>query len=496
MGKIVIRPTSTKGVVILGNTKSPPPTVKLANGQTITGQYLNSENGLHQFKLGIGPQEATGMVVNYEGHSSPALDFRGGQAEYRTESGTVSGLNQAPNKAVYGGVGGGGGMGGMGPVPFGQYGMGPANLTGMFPSPFLTNYQPIQSAPYKFTDAKKFAEKFGAFNRGELAKNYNQSRDFALDTLGTELQSLRGYVPAASALKRQETAADNVFNQQQRTQQLDSALPEVRGQLQAQGQRAETYANGRIPDPVQDRAYELGVRSGAADIAAAGGFGARSSVARKASDLMSARERLGIAQAGEGLLTGNINQRAQIELAPTEYSNAGGQVNVMPSQSFSQLQGNNFGQINQNTLLSTPTAYQGQIQQNQFTTSQEQGTRTFNASNTLQNDQFNATNQNSFALQKFGYQAGLAGAYAGAAQTNLNTEVGINQQNQATEAFKEAQKDAQKNNQTGSILGGLATLAPFIPSAISMLSGGGASSGGGGHSRRYRFRYSYRKRYP
>lgn len=459
---IIYKPQTRKGPVFLSDRESSPPTITLSDGRVITAVRADQAGGVYKGHEGyqwVFPNDVLGQqgaILSFGGQQQQL-----GNTNMSYRGGSVGGLSES-SKGAIGDMSSGGG--GFGATQVGQYGYAPANLMGQFPSPFLTNYQPIQAAPYKFTDAKKFAEKFGEFNRGELNKNYGQSKAFALDTLDTELQSLRGYVPAASALKRQETAADNQFNQQQRTQQLDTALPEVRGQLQAQGQRAETYANGRLPDSVQDRAYELGVRSGAADIAAAGGFGARSSVARKASDLMSAKERLGLSQYGDQLLTGNINQRANIELAPTEYSNAGSQINVNPSQSFSQLQGSNFSQINQSTLISPSTAYQGDIQQNQFTTSQEQGTRQFNASNTLQNDQFNATNQNSFALQQFGYATSLAGAYAGASQTDLNTGVAVDQQNKAEEVFNQSKEEAQSSGQVGGILEGLGSLIPVVTS--------------------------------
>lgn len=468
--KVVIRPTSSKGLVLLGESKSTP--VLTVNGKQIEGRYLNAEkqpNGttLYQYQFpGVAGGEIQNGTISYAGETSPALNFAGGQAEFRTENGGISGVDQAPNKAAFGGAGGG--LGGLGPNQVGQFGFAPANLTSQFPSPFLTNYQPIQAAPYKFTDVKKFAQQFGKFNRGELDKNYQQSKGFALDTLDTELQSLKGYVPAASALKRQETSIDNTFNQGERTNQLDSALPGVRGQLASQGQRAETYANGGLPDPVQNQAYESGIRSAAADVANAGGFGARSSVARKASDLMSAKERLGLSQYGDQLLTGNINQRANIELAPTEYSNAGSQINVNPPASFSQLSQSNFGQVNQSTLLAPATALNGQISQNQFVTGNEQNTRQFNAGNTLQNDQSNAATQNSFALNKFGYQVGLAGANAGAAQTNLNTGIAVDQQNQAQANYVAAQKQTQSANQTGDIL---QTIGALLPIAATIFGG-------------------------
>lgn len=476
MGGYIYKPQTHKGPVFIDPNKSThnPPQIKLADGRVITavrgdqagGTYDGHEGRQFVFPNDILGQQGATLIYNGQTQvlGNTNMSYRGGAVGSLSESG----------KGAIGDFSGGGGGGSYSPNQVGPYGFAPPNLIGQFPSPFITNYQPIQAAPYKFTDVKKFAKQYGEFNRGEMQKNYGLSKSFALDTLGTELQSLRNYVPAASALKRSETSADNIFNQQQRTQQLDTALPGVRNQLASQGQRAETFATGRVPGEIEDRAFEVGVRSGAADNANAGGFGARSSVARKASDLMSVGERIKLSQYGDSALSNNITQRTNVELAPTEYSNAGQQVQVMPSQSFSQLGQQNFSNFNQTNLMPTSTAFSGQVQQNQFVTGQEQQTRQFNASNTLQNDQFNATNQNQFAMDKFGYQVGLGNANTQAAQGNLNTGVAIDQQNQATQAFKDSLSKAQNANEISSILQSIGLGA----TAIKNIMGGFGSDGG------------------
>lgn len=486
---IIYKPSTHKGPVLLSDREDAPPTITLPSGQVITairgdragGTYYNEGNFQWAFPSSVLNQQ--GAILSFGGQQQ-VLD--NSNMSYR--GGSVGSLSPSSKGAIGGGgfAGGGGrpdtdgipdqpGFGGSyAPNQVGQYGFAPADLTSQFPSPFLSGYNPINAAPFKFTDVSKFAKQYGQFNREELNKNFNFSKGLALDTLDTELQSLQGYAPAAAALKRNETSIDNQFNQQQRTSQIDTALPGVRNQSIAQGQRAESYANGRIPDPVQDRAFELGVRSSAADNANAGGFGANSSVARKASDLMSAAQRVDLSKYGDQLLGQNIQQRYNNEVAPTEFSNAGSQINVNPPVSYSQLQESNFGQVNQATIMPTGAAFTGQVQQNQFVTGLEQQTRQFNASNTLQNDQFNAGNQNNFALQKFGYQVGEAGAFAGAAQTNLNTGVALDQQAQAAKNFQDYLGQAQQAGTINSITQGLGSL---IGGFANLFSGGGSSTG-------------------
>ncbi len=360
----------------------------------------------------------------------------------------------------------GGGAPGSSGVPNGfapgniGYGSFPAYLGDQFPNPYLT-----EAAPYTFTDPIKFAEQFGSFNRDEIRKNFDLSKDLALDTLDTELVGLQSFVPAASALKRNETALDNAFNQQQRTNQVDTALPGVRTDLEGQAARARAYAEGRIPDAVQDAAFNLNLRSASADNSAAGGFGASSSVARKASDLMAAGERVKLSQYGDQLLSGNINQKANILLAPTEYSNAGSQINVMPSMSPAQLLQSNLTQTNANTLINPATGLQAQIQQNQFTSSQQQGV-----------NNLNAATKNNFALSEFGYNVSYANGVAGAAQLNTNTEIAFAQQALAQQIAQDAIGNAQGAQQTGAIASAISAFLTQIPSIINSFRDGSSNS--------------------
>lgn len=380
------------------------------------------------------------------------------------------------DKGAIGSAPGGGYPGGFAPGVAGGYGVYPSYLGNMFPSPALVNYDPIEAASYDFVDPMEFAQAFGGFNREELRKNFDLSKEFAFETLAAELQGLEGFVPAASALKRNEVALDNIFNQQQRTQQIDTALPGVRGQLDRQAQRAETFAEGGVPDSISDRALELGVRSEAADIATAGGFGSDSSVARKLSDILSAEQRIGLSQYGDQLLSSNINQRANLLLAPTSYSDAGQQIRVTPEVGAGRLTTQGLSELNANTLISPGAALQAEIGQQQFVTNLRQQTNQFNASNQFAANQLNAGYQNQFALGLFDYQVGFAGAVAGALQTGINTGFALAQQQRYEEIFGDHFNQAQQAGQAGAIAGAITQLPGIIAGINSLLDTFGLNS--------------------
>ena len=429
------------------------PTITTPDGKTYTGKFINDNEGRKQYSF---PAELVGMQnlkVSYGGQTGTIAD---GKVSY--EGSSISGWDARAK----GSLGSAGGFGGYDPSQVGQYGFAPANVEGLFPSPTFANFDSIQTAPYKFTNPFDFAKKFGEFNRTELRKNYDQSKEFGLEALDTELKGLQGFAPAAAALQRSEVALDNTFNQAERTRQIQGTLPEVPGQLTRQGERAETYATGKLPSSIEDRAYEVASRSRAADLSSAGGFGAQSSVARKTSDLMSAEQRLNLSKYGDQLLTSNIGTKAGLLLAPTEYANAGSQIRVMPTADAATRAAQLFGEINNQTLVSTTNALSNVTQQRQFQTNLEQQTRQFNASGNFAESQFNASAANTFALNKFSYQVGYAGAVAGAAQTDLNTQVAIQQQNDAKATFDD-NKDATQNANN---VGAAATIIGAIGSVI------------------------------
>lgn len=485
-----------------------------ANGeiQSNYSPYGESETSGMKFTFGtsgenLGPGKVRvelddGQILEQEIKNPGANDFRNGQ--------------EVPAQNINSGPGAAGGDY-SGPYAPGAVGFGavPAYLGGEYPTKTAKakfkpinfdsiDYSPIsydatKAADYDFTDPLDFAKKFGGFNRSEIKQNYSLAKDLALDQLDTELKGLEMFAPAAAALKRGETSLDNIFNQQQRTAQVDATLPGARADLEAQRGRANTYARGEIPNSVTDRALELGVRSRAADTAYAGGFGSGSSVARKISDLASAEDRLKIAEYGEGLLGTNLNTSASLLLAPTEYSDAGSQIKVTPQINAGVQAGQNATEINNNTLINPTNALTSQVQQRQFGTQLQQQTNQFNATNRLATSQFNASNTlntaqfnantrnnvnqfnatsafqrsqintgrvNELRMGRFAYDVSYAGAVAGASQLNINTQLALQQQAQAAQIFQDQMKAAQNSAQTGAIAGGIAAILPQLTSLI------------------------------
>lgn len=333
----------------------------------------------------------------------------------------------------------------------------------------------IEPADYNFVDPQSYASKFGDFNRSEFFKNFGTAKDFSLQTLETELQGLKGFVPAAAALKRNTISADNLFNQEERARQLKEVLPYAdeefasqREDLKGQRSRANAYAEGRLPDKLQDRAFELGVRSRSADLAGFSGIGPRSMEASKTSDLMSAEQRLELSKYGDNLLTQNINARTatlqnegNVKLAPTEYSSAGTDVRVTPEVGAGQLRTNYSGNLNASTMLTPSDALATTVNEEQFKTNLNQRTREFNASNQLQ-----------LKMAKMAGGGGGGGGGGGAAQQAFDRDFQVLAQGYAAGLSQQNVNDAAGSREWGSIASAIPVFAPVIEGIYNSIADG------------------------
>lgn len=401
--------------------------------------------------------------------------------------------NSTPTLVGSQGAVGGVGMGANGvPTSSGQVSGGvayPYDISGAYPDPVTIGYNPTTLAPYQHTDPIEYAERFAEFNREQQKINWETSREMAEDVLDTELEGLRRFAPEAARIQRDLVSADNRFNQRERTAQLEAVIPDVLEDQDAQAERARSYARGELPDEVQDAALSLGVRSSAADIAAAGGFGPQSSASRSLATLMSADKRFDIARFGEELSAQSMQGRAQLRLAPTEYANAGSQIKVTPTRDAGSVSEGLYKDTNQNTLLRPSEALGSETQQQQFRTTQEQGVNNFNATNRHTVDTWNATTRNQFALGLFDYQAQLANniQQSNQAQQNIIREDALREQNIKT--FEESLRQAQRSGDTAAVgaaiggiisaFGGVSGLMNAIEKTVGSDLNGDGSIGGG-----------------
>lgn len=235
----------------------------------------------------------------------------------------------------------------------------------------------MTEADYTLIDPSQVQDEYGDITRSEMRKNAALSSELALDAIDTELKGLLNYAPTAANLQRQQVALDNTLNQEERLRMLEMADPNIRKDLEAQRGRANAYAEGRVPDSILDRQLELGIQSSAADRAATGGFGAGSSAAMKAGQLMSAQQRIALSQYGDQLATSNIGLRTNTLLADQQYATGGASIQVNPSFSAGQAAMAIASEANQGNI-NAKDALASKTQQSQFQAELEQDTNKTN----------------------------------------------------------------------------------------------------------------------
>lgn len=223
----------------------------------------------------------------------------------------------------------------------------------------------MTAADYTLLDPADVQAEYGDITRDETRKNAALSSDLALDAIDTELKGLLNYAPTAANLQRQQVALDNTTNQSERLRMLEAADPNITKDLSSQRDRLTAYAEGRVPDSITDRQLELGIQSGAADRAAVGGFGAGSSAAMKAGQLMSAEQRIALSQYGDKALSANIDQRTGTLLAPQQMATGGASISVMPSMSAGQAAMAIASEANSG-MITAKDALASKTQQGQF----------------------------------------------------------------------------------------------------------------------------------
>lgn len=457
------------------------------------GNELDSGRFRHPYENGggiwdfskSGGSYGTGTQVRVTLDDGSTVYYGGGQGRY--DGGPVDSGNT--------GASGSGGAGGF--MPGGAQGGGSVGASALpfwlpYPQFPTVDFPEIDKANYNFTDPTEFAKKFGDVNRGEVQKNFAQSKDMALDTLDTELKALEGYAPAAAALARSQASADNTFNQSQRTSQLNTVLPRANElykrldtTLRNQADRAESYARGEIPDANLDSARELNIRSRAADASGFSGIGPNSMAAAKTSDLMSADSRLQLSQYGESLIGQNtgqqeqlLGQEAELKLAPTEYINAGQQIKVTPPVSASQLTYEGLSAINSSTLLSPGAAFQGEIQQNQYDTSLAQRTAEFNATGKFSAATFNSGGIFQSLVGQFNTDMGYLNGVQAANQHNLDFASALELQGIQQDGYNAGTSTGQAAQQIQAVGSAIGATTGAVGGITDILGNTSSASGG------------------
>lgn len=350
----------------------------------------------------------------------------------------------------------------------------------------------------------------GAFNAGQFQQNLQIGSQNAQDLIQLEFQGLQAFnraardlqqegiidenafnklqvaaanefnrtqIPQANVFNQQQIGQANVFNQQQRLDQLDTALPGARDTILQQIERGKTLAEGKFVSGAEDRAFETAARNAAAEGTVVRGFGDDSVFGRRASDLLSAQQRLQLSQVGAQNLDRFLTLGANLAFdqpikqnpildQPLQFqpqqARTAQDIPGAPARPASELAVQQQGALTQLNTIAPSQAITFDIGQNQFQSNLDQRTNEFNSRLDFESQKFNSETGLQVSLEQLYADLFNAQQQASAINQGIATDI-------AQDQFAVGQQSATYNA-IGQGIGGIASILRGV------LSGGGGGS--------------------
>lgn len=311
-----------------------------------------------------------------------------------------------------------------------------SDFSGLGFSPISPSFLPQVQVPN--VDPIEATGEAGAFNVPQFQENLQTGSQNALDLTQLEFQGLenfnkqarelqkegiidenafnklqiaaandfnRSQIPAANEFNQEQIGEANVFNQGQRLKQLETALPGARETILRQVERGNTLAEGRFVSDAEDRAFEVAARNASAEGTVVRGFGDDSVFGRRASDLLSAEQRLNLSQVGEQTLDRFLTLGANLafdqpikqnpildqplRFQPQQATTAQ-DIPGAPARPASELAVQQQNSLNELTTITPAQSIQTQVGQNEFQANLSQRTNEFNSRLDFESQRFNS----------------------------------------------------------------------------------------------------------
>lgn len=194
----------------------------------------------------------------------------------------------------------------------------------------IPEYPEFNVQPIEGVDFVAGSEAAVAANLARYQQAFGLGMGYAEQLSSWYIPRMQSQINEMAPFIRGHITDDNLFNQQQRLQAVEAALPGARQiTLDALG-RAQTLASGRLLSSIDDRAFETVSRNTSADSTFLRGFGDDSVFGRKTSDIISAKERLQLSMMGEGLLQSWLQQGNAMFVDQPIKSDIGSQIPLLP----------------------------------------------------------------------------------------------------------------------------------------------------------------------
>lgn len=245
--------------------------------------------------------------------------------------------------------------------------------------PNLNQKTEITNTEVEFVDPIETLRRIAAENQGKLDENYITALEQAGKFSESYAQQLKDYLNAMSPYQQQLIAQENDFNQQERLDAAETAIPGVADLLRGEIKNAQTLANGKMLTSAEDLALEQTARSAGADAAWTRGLGDDSLVGRTLSNQLSVSQRQSLMQQGQSYLN-SVTQLATSTLMDTpQKANLGSEIKAPTYSEVSNNVNSLYNTANSLTTMSPEAAQNSIVNQKQFQANMDYNTKVTNA---------------------------------------------------------------------------------------------------------------------
>lgn len=221
----------------------------------------------------------------------------------------------------------------------------------------------FQRTELEFTDPIETLRAIAKENKGQISENYLLSLQQAGQLSEANKNQLVDYLSTMSPLQLQMVGIENAFNQQQKLQAAETAVPGIADTLRGEIKNAQTLASGRLLRDAEDRALEQTARSAGADAAWTRGLGDDSLAGKRLSDQLSVSQRLGLMQQGQSYMNTAVQLANQTLMDTPNKANLSQQIPGTPQRTVSDIATQQWEMWNRGTTMTPGEAQSSIVQQ-------------------------------------------------------------------------------------------------------------------------------------
>lgn len=229
--------------------------------------------------------------------------------------------------------------------------------------PELNKQVSITDTELEFTDPVETLRQIAKENRGQMDENFITALEQAGKLSESETQQLKDYLNQMSPVEQELIAGENKFNQQQKLQAAETAMPGIQSILNGEIKNAQTLANGKMLTSSEDLALEQTARSAGADAAWTRGLGDDSLVGRTLSNQLSVSQRQAIMAQGQNYLNTATTLAATVLMDSPNKAKLSQGIPSLPQTSLSALTNQQQARLDAATTMSPSEAQNSLVTQ-------------------------------------------------------------------------------------------------------------------------------------